>query len=99
MSVLTNFRYGLLVSFIALACAGSTLAAANKKRECPNPSKEEREKMAAAHQQMAACLRSEKSVIECRKDLAKRQHQMMGMGCPGKQMHPHEVQKPQPTSG
>ena len=51
------------------------------------PSKEMREKMASLHEQMAACLRSEKSLAECRtqmmqgcRDLGSQTCPMMGMG-------------------
>lgn len=88
-------RQTLLAAFIALACASGALASATAKHECPDPSKEDREKMAAAHEQMAACLRSDKPAMECHKELAKSQHQMMQMmGCPGgKHMRPHEGSK------
>lgn len=85
----------LLAAFIAVACAGATLASAAAKSDCPTPSKEDREKMAVAHEQMAACLRTDKPAVECHKELAKSQHQMMQMmGCPGpRHMHPHEGSK------
>ena len=35
------------------------------------PSKEMREKMASMHDQMAACLRTDKSLAECRKEMMK----------------------------
>ena len=97
-------RQALVAMLIVLGCAGGTFASAAMKHECPNPSKEDREKMAAVHEQMAACLRSDKSIAECHKDLAKSQHQMMQMmGCPGgHKMHPHEAPKSQtnpPTKG
>jgi hypothetical protein len=51
------------------------------------PSKEIREKMATLHEQMAACLRSDKSLAECRtqmmkgcRDLGSQTCPMMGMG-------------------
>jgi len=47
------------------------------------PSKETREKMAALHEQMAACLRSEKSIDECRTEMMKSCRDAMGpQGCP-----------------
>jgi len=96
MIVSNKLRPAMLACFIALAGAGATIAAATIQRECPNPSKEDRQKMAAAHEQMAACLRSDKSVVECRTDLAKSQRQMMQMmGCPGGKMHPHQGPKSQ----
>jgi hypothetical protein len=47
------------------------------------PSKEMREKMAKLHEQMAACLRSDKSIDECRTEMMKECHETMGKeGCP-----------------
>jgi len=88
-------RQTLLAAFIAVACASGAFASATTKHECPDPSKEDREKMAVAHEQMAACLRSDKPAMECHNELAKSQHQMMQMmGCPrGKHMRPHEGSK------
>lgn len=97
MDVRINLRPALLAGFLSLACAYGTFATATMSRECPDPSKEDREKMAAVHEQMAACLRSDKPFAECRNDLAKSHHEMMGMGCPGQKMHPHKDQKPQPA--
>ena len=85
-----RFQGALLASVMALACAGSSLAVAAGQRICPEPTKEEREKMAVAHEQMAACLRSDKSFADCHKEMAK-SHPMMG--CPGAKMRPHGAQK------
>jgi hypothetical protein len=50
------------------------------------PSKETREKMAVFHEQLAACLRSDKPIAECHKEAMKHHKDMMGMmgkeGCP-----------------
>ncbi|HVP32157.1 MAG TPA: hypothetical protein VMT09_00785 [Steroidobacteraceae bacterium] len=43
------------------------------------PSKETREKMAAFHEQLAACLRSDKPIADCRKEAMKHHEDMMGM--------------------
>ncbi|MFZ4404869.1 MAG: hypothetical protein ACOYOK_12270 [Pseudobdellovibrionaceae bacterium] len=48
-----------------------------------NPSKEDREKMAAAHAQMAACLRSDQEFMQCHDALHKECQSMMGGACPG----------------
>jgi len=42
------------------------------------PSKEMREKMAAYHEQLAACLRSDKPMAECHKEAMKHHQEMMG---------------------
>jgi hypothetical protein len=46
-------------------------------------SKETREKMAALHEQMAACLRSDKSLAECHSMMIQGCHEQLGSdGCP-----------------
>src|SRR2546421_12880113 len=63
-----------------------------------SPSQETREKMAKLHEQMAACLRSDKPVADCRAEMMKSCHETMGEhGCPmmdmGHGMHgmrPHD---------
>ncbi len=46
------------------------------------PSKEQREQMAVLHERMAACLRSDKSVTECRSDMMRGCQQTLGAsGC------------------
>ena len=46
------------------------------------PSKELREKMASLHDQMAACLRSEKSVAECRTQMMQGCRDIGSQACP-----------------
>lgn len=47
------------------------------------PSKEVREKMATLHEQMAACLRSDKSFADCRTEMRRNCPQMVGAeSCP-----------------
>lgn len=47
------------------------------------PSKEVREKMAVLHEQMAACLRSDKSFADCRAEMMSSCSQSVGaQGCP-----------------
>ena len=100
----------LIATVFALASAGATLGAtppaanppaATPAATPPAPSKETREKMAQLHEQMAGCLRSDKSVAECRTEmmkscqdaLGKEGCPMMGMG-PGMGMHHHMMQAP-----
>lgn len=60
------------------------------------PSREMREKMAAAHESMAACLRSEKSFADCRNEMQRSCQQMHGgQGCPMMGMGMHERMKKQ----
>lgn len=88
-------RQACVAALATLSCASSSFASAAVNRECPNPSKEDREKMAVAHEQMAACLRSNTPAIECHAELAKSQREMMLKAhCPrGKHMLPHEGPK------
>ncbi len=51
-----------------------------------NPSKEDREKMANAHAQMATCLRSDQAFTDCREALHKECQAMMGGSCAGMEM-------------
>ena len=51
-----------------------------------NPNKEDREKMAAAHAQMATCLRSDQNFMQCHDALHKECQSMMGESCPGMEM-------------
>ena len=51
-----------------------------------NPSKEDREKMATAHAQMATCLRSDQEFAQCRDAFHKECQSMMGGSCPGMDM-------------
>ena len=79
-----------LFGVIALAIYCATVAAAEPPAAPPEPSKEMRAKMAAAHEQMAACLRSEKSMADCRKEMMKSHHELMGeQGCPMMEMGMH----------
>lgn len=75
----------------ALLVYSVTVAAAAPPAAPPEPSKEMRAKMAAAHEQMAACLRSERPIAECHKEMMKNHHELMGEhGCPMMEsgMHP-----------
>ena len=48
----------------------------------PEPSKEMRQKMATLHEQMAACLRSDKALADCRTEMMKGCQEQMGPdGC------------------
>ncbi|MBC7421250.1 MAG: hypothetical protein H7328_11025 [Bdellovibrio sp.] len=51
-----------------------------------NPTKEDREKMADAHMQMATCLRSDQEFMQCHDALHKECKSMMGGFCPGMEM-------------
>src|SRR6185312_13350181 len=67
----------------ALLLALSSAAFAADAPAAPaTPTKEMRERMATLHEQMAACLRSDKHVSECRTEMLKHCQSMMGnQGC------------------
>jgi hypothetical protein len=77
---------GLFASLVLIA--GGILAAEPPAGAPATPSRETREKMAAMHEQMAACLRSDKPIAECRQEAMKHHQEMMGKdGCPMMDMH------------
>jgi hypothetical protein len=62
--------------------SGSSAWAADAAPASSPPSKEQREKMAQAHEKMAACLRSDRVVMECRQEMMQTCQSMMGdQGC------------------
>ena len=62
-----------------LSAAGASLAAEPEHMDRPAPSKEMRATMASAHEQLAACLRSDRPMAECHEEMMK-QHEMMHPG-------------------
>ena len=51
----------------------------------PPPTKEQREKMAAEHDKIAACLRSDRAIEDCHKEMMQGRHTMMHHHPPGDQ--------------
>jgi hypothetical protein len=77
----TSMTGVLLIALSSIAFAGNPPTAPLKRAPLPYdfaPTKEMREKMALLHEQMAACLRSKKSISECRAEMQKNCHDMMG---------------------
>ncbi len=74
----------LLAALAVVLGSMSIASAAEPPSAAPaGPSKEMREKMATFHEQLAACLRSDKPIAECHKEAMKHHHAMMGKeGCP-----------------
>lgn len=71
-----------LTGTILLAVASMTLAA-EPPADQTAPSREMRDQMAAVHQRMAACLRSDKPIAECREEMRQNCAKFMGkQGCP-----------------
>lgn len=61
----------------------SALAAKKDKMKMMSMTPEQRQTMAGTHDKMAACLRSDKSLEECQKEMMQSCHEMMGKdGCP-----------------
>jgi hypothetical protein len=74
--VATAITGALLIALSSAAFAADAPAAPS------SPTKEMRERMATLHEQMAACLRSDKPVSECRTEMLKHCQAMMGnQGC------------------
>ena len=72
-----------LIASMMIAGASSVLAADEPPAVPPAPSKEMREQMAAVHEKMAACLRSDKAFADCRDEVQKNCREMMGQqACP-----------------
>jgi hypothetical protein len=68
---------------VLAAVAALTSVACAIAAEPSSPSKEQREKMAVLHEHMAACLRTQKPVSECRAEMMKGCQMDLGtQGCP-----------------
>jgi hypothetical protein len=71
---------------VLLCSAGSVLATEPEHDTRPPPTKEMREKMAAAHEKIAACLRSDRPIDECHAEMKKMhaamKHEHATMGHP-----------------
>lgn len=86
-------KYYIIFASMILAMSAIQTHAADgtPRKEKATPTAEERESMAAMHEKMAQCLRSEKSIRECHEDMEKScKENMGGRGCMmghGKHMH------------
>jgi hypothetical protein len=84
-----------MIATLLIAGAGAAFAAG----EPPAPSKEMRNKMAALHEKMAACLRSDTAFSECRGEMHKNCQDTMGeQGCPMMGMGMHDRMRGKPPS-
>lgn len=87
---------GPVITILALILnVGAAFSAEPPSPSHPALTKEQREKMATIHEQMAACLRSDKPISECHKEAMKSCQDTMGKdGCPmmGGSMHEHMMQ-------
>jgi len=69
---MSSIRAAYLACGAVLLCsAGSALATEPPPDTRPPPTKEMREKMAEAHEKMAACLRSDRPIDECHDEMKK----------------------------
>jgi hypothetical protein len=59
-------------------CVPLLSLAADSKPSMPEPSKEQREKMALVHEKLAACLRSERSFADCHHEMESSHAEAMG---------------------
>lgn len=62
----------------------------------PTLSKEQREQMAAAHERMAQCLRSDRSFADCHKEMRAACKQMGPQGCPAMNGMHDRMMRPAP---
>ena len=94
-----NLSISLFCTLIASAfMSGFAMAADTATAE---PSKELRAKMAAAHEQMAACLRTDRAMSDCREEMMKECHQLTGQhACPmmGMDKHTHMMKSSKPPA-
>ena len=73
----------VIASVLLITGAGAAFAADPPAAPHDTPSKEMREKMASLHEQMAACLRSDKPIADCHSQMMKSCKETMGeKGCP-----------------
>ena len=70
-----------LTNFAGPTWAAESTAPHDMSKMTMNPSKEDREKMATAHTQMATCLRSDQEFQMCHEALRKECQSMMGGTC------------------
>lgn len=79
--LVSSAMFRSLTATVLLSAAVATLAAEPQTTQAA-PSKEMREKMATIHQNMAACLRSDKAFAECQQQMHQNCTTMMGEeGC------------------
>jgi len=89
----TRINYGASAAVCAaLVAFASGVFAGSPKTDCPPATKEEREKMAVIHEQMAACLRTDKAISVCHQEMMKSHEELMrATGCPEHaHSHPHQ---------
>lgn len=96
--VMRSVAISMLMFFVGATAAQ---AADEPPAATAAPSKETRDKLAAMHEKMAACLRSDKAISECRSQMMQSCQTIMGTGnCPmyGQGMHGPMMNPPPPSS-
>jgi hypothetical protein len=87
--------YSLIAS---MAVSVAAIAADTAPAGAPEPTREMRAKMATIHEQMAACLRSDKSMSDCRSEMMSGCQKLMGdSGCHVMGMGKHNYMMKTPT--
>lgn len=84
MKRMTRTRMVVLSAALGAILGGSALAQ-EKTPPAPQMTKEQRMKMATAHEQMAACLRTDRPLADCHQEMMKTCQDTMGTGagmCP-----------------
>jgi len=84
MKVANSVRMLVVATALLIAMPASAAEPAASAPVSPgSPSKAMREKMAYLHEQMAACLRSDKALAECRSEMMSACRDTVGaQGCP-----------------
>lgn len=87
-------KYGKMIFTAVLLAFSSSVFAADapsaSTKAMKGPTKEQRQKMAEMHEKMATCLKSDRTIDECRTEMMKGCDEAFGKdGCPmmGKGMH------------
>lgn len=81
---LAMFTFALaLMNFASPAWSAQTVAPTDPFMMSMKPNFEDRDKMATAHEQMAACLRSELDFSLCHDALHQECQELLGDSCPG----------------
>jgi hypothetical protein len=79
-----NMRYKIsrMVMFAMATLVAASVGAANPEAAAATPTREMRSQMAAVHEKAAACLRSDKPVAECHKEMMDGCRAVGAHGCP-----------------
>jgi hypothetical protein len=90
---ISHTRGTLIACGVALLWAAGTAMADETEHTMTPPTKDQREKMAAEHDKIAACLRSDRAIEDCHKEMMQYHHTMMHHHAPADQAAPAPEQK------